>query len=70
MDDGGPEYITVCAACYRACCWQGSLMCDNAKHAGTLEKSRHDLAALKLEDPMWWELDRESKDAERTKGES
>ena len=41
--------ITVCSNCLRASCWHGNFMCDDAKNAGTVEKSEYDLADLNLE---------------------
>ena len=45
---------TVCAACLRASCWQGIFYCDEAKDAGTVEKTRAELEALALESPDYW----------------
>lgn len=29
------DKVTVCDRCFRACCWQGEFMCDDARSAGT-----------------------------------
>lgn len=39
--------VTVCSACLRACCWQGTFMCDAARTAGTVEKTIAELRAGK-----------------------
>lgn len=39
--------VTVCSACLRACCWQGSFMCDAADMARTVEKTVAELRAGK-----------------------
>jgi hypothetical protein len=31
------ELTTVCAACLTEACWQGTLMCDDARRAGTTQ---------------------------------
>ena len=48
------ETITVCDACLMACCWQGEFMCERARAAGTVEKTRAELEALALESPHYW----------------
>lgn len=56
--DTGPDpeaTITVCDFCLRACCWQGVFMCDEAKGAGTVEKTRAELEELSREHPQYWE---------------
>jgi hypothetical protein len=35
--------ITVCDACFRACCWQGQFMCDDARDAGTTVRTVREL---------------------------
>jgi hypothetical protein len=35
--------ITVCDKCLCACCWHGEFMCDEAKYAGTVEKTIREL---------------------------
>jgi len=47
--------VTVCAACHRAACWHGEFMCDEAKDAGTEERTVEELEALALESPHYWE---------------
>ena len=47
--------IIVCEACERACCWQGNFMCDDARHAGTVNKTIRELKDLDLEDSFYWE---------------
>lgn len=46
--------ITVCDKCFRACCLEGKLMCDEAYEAGTVEKTVKELQTLKLEHPSYW----------------
>ena len=46
--------VTVCAECLRACCWQGEFMCEEARSADTVEKTRDELRKLKREDESWW----------------
>jgi hypothetical protein len=57
--DDGPEgderIVIVCEACEQACCWQGKFMCDDARHAGTAEKTIRELKILDLENPCYWE---------------
>ena len=38
--------ITVCAECLRACCWQGEVMCDNARDADILDRTVASLRKL------------------------
>lgn len=33
------DVVTVCDKCLRACCWQGEFMCDDARTAGTVERT-------------------------------
>lgn len=51
---GDSRTITVCDRCLRASCWQGDFLCENSKNAGTVEKTRAELAALKREDSHYW----------------
>lgn len=46
--------ITVCDNCLQASCWQGIFMCDNARDAGTIEKTIHELEVLNLENSSYW----------------
>jgi len=48
------KIITVCNKCLRACCWQGYFMCDEAKYAGTVEKTVSKLKKLDLEHSDYW----------------
>ena len=32
-----PKTVTVCSACHSASCWEGFLMCEDARTAGTIE---------------------------------
>lgn len=43
----GATKVTVCDRCLRACCWQGEFMCDDARGAGTTEKTVGELRQLK-----------------------
>jgi len=43
------DMTTVCSKCFRASCWQGLFMCEQARIAGTVEKSVSDLKRLNLE---------------------
>ena len=48
--------ITVCSACHRACCWHGEFMCDEARDAGTEEKTRSELVELNAgESSHYWD---------------
>jgi hypothetical protein len=38
------ETVTVCSACFRASCWQGIFMCDDAPSAGTIEQTPAEVA--------------------------
>jgi epoxyqueuosine reductase QueG len=53
MEDS-ERMITVCDSCLRACCWQGIIMCDEAKDAGTVEKSVSELKQLNFESSDYW----------------
>jgi hypothetical protein len=50
-----PVYVTVCDACLRASCWQGTLFCDEYLTAGTRLIDVKVLRELALENPEWWE---------------
>ena len=41
---GGDEVVTVCDKCLKEDCWHGEFMCDEARHAGTVEKPCPDCA--------------------------
>lgn len=53
--------ITVCDKCFRACCWQGEFMCDDAYEAGIVDLPVSDLIEKQgheeLEHPHWWNRD-------------
>ena len=51
--------ITVCDACLCASCLQGIFMCQQSRYAGTVQKTRFELAALDLEHPSFWYTDEE-----------
>ena len=53
--DGGDREVTVCDRCLMACCWQGLLMCDCAKGAGTRLMTVAQLTELGREHPSYWE---------------
>ena len=40
--------VTVCDKCLRACCWKGIFMCDDARGAGTIERTVEECIALGL----------------------
>jgi hypothetical protein len=46
--------VTVCDACLKASCWQGEFMCDDARSAGTVEKTIKELKELNLEHYSYW----------------
>lgn len=46
--------ITVCDKCLQASCWQGEFMCDEARNAGTVEKTRAELEKLDSEHSDYW----------------
>lgn len=46
--------VTVCSECHQASCWQGALMCESARRAGTVELCVGDLVILELEHPTYW----------------
>jgi hypothetical protein len=47
--------ITVCDACLRACCWKGIFMCDDARDAGTVERTVEQCVALGEEHSDYWD---------------
>lgn len=51
------DLITVCDKCFRATCWQGMFMCDDARGAGTVQKTRAELKGLELEHQCYWKSD-------------
>ena len=46
--------VTVCSVCFRAGCWQGDALCADSRSAGTVEKTRMELAMLGLEHSSRW----------------
>ena len=53
------DLITVCAACLRACCWQGEFYCDGYRDADITKKTVAELRLLNLENPDYWKTDEE-----------
>lgn len=47
MPDG--PLVTVCDACFRTCCWDGILYCEDFDVAGTIDLPRNVLRLLDLE---------------------
>ena len=54
MSRDDEQIVTVCDACLMACCWQGEFMCEDARFAGTIDKTVGDLKLLDLEHPRYW----------------
>lgn len=48
------QEITVCAECFRACCWAGEFMCDDAREADVVDKTMIDLFKIEGECPEYW----------------
>ena len=46
--------ITVCDACFRACCWHGIMMCDYSQGAGTVQKTAAELRKIGAEHPDYY----------------
>lgn len=46
--------ITVCASCLRACCWQGTYLCDHAQNADIVELPISLLTTMDLEHSDYW----------------
>jgi plasmid maintenance system antidote protein VapI len=59
------QLVTVCHKCYRASCWQGEFMCDEAAHAGTVDLPVGELRQRGLENPDWWDIDPDTGCAKR-----
>jgi hypothetical protein len=59
------DLIQVCDKCLHASCWQGIFYCEDYKQAGTTQKTRAELQALKdrygddWEHPSYWKTDEE-----------
>lgn len=51
--------VTVCDKCLQASCWQAIFMCQEANEAGTITKTRKELAKLGLESSDYWKSDYE-----------
>lgn len=52
------KVITVCSECLRACCWQGTFMCDDAQSAGTVDKTVAELREIRAgEHEDYWRGD-------------
>ena len=48
------KQIQVCDKCFRACCWYGEFMCEDAQTAGTVLFPVSRLRKLNLEHPDYW----------------
>lgn len=48
------KQIQVCDKCFRACCWYGEFMCDDAREAGTVLLPVKRLRKLHLEHSDYW----------------
>lgn len=49
--------VTVCDKCFKASCWQGLFLCDEAQSAGTTEKTIEELKKLNTgEHPSYWKI--------------
>ena len=55
-EDSAGRLVTVCDACLRAACWHGIFMCDEARDAGTVEKTVAELRALKREHSSYYSV--------------
>ena len=51
--------VTVCDSCLMASCWQGIFMCEDARTAGTTEKTVKELRELGREHPDYFINDHE-----------
>lgn len=56
MEAFDKKLILVCDKCLRASCWHGFFMCDEAKTAGLVEKTRKELRKLRREHSSYWKL--------------
>lgn len=54
MSELADYWVTVCSACRRAICWHGTMMCDEAIGASTVEVSASQLATEDREHPDWY----------------
>ncbi len=67
----GTMLITVCDVCFRACCWQGKLLCEESirkRAIGTMDIPIKALRKLKRESPDYWEDDPHAKEWRIKKG--
>lgn len=48
------KLIEVCDKCFRAACWYGEFMCDDADIADTTKLPIKALRKLKAEHPKYW----------------
>lgn len=48
------EPVTVCDQCLQASCWQGIFYCQEYKTAGTITRTRKELAKLGRESSDYW----------------
>ena len=62
--------ITVCDACLRSCCWKGIFMCDNARGAGTVERTPGQLRCLDREHSDYWDGAYEQQQEARAQAQS
>lgn len=46
--------VTVCAACKRASCWHGEIMCEDARRAGTVKLPASSLRDLRKEHATYY----------------
>jgi hypothetical protein len=51
MSENRLRPVTVCSRCLTASCWHGEYMCNDARDAGVVQKTRGELDALRLEHP-------------------
>lgn len=56
LDDD--RFVTVCASCNRASCWQDAFRCSDFYRGGTKLMTVRELLALRAESPQWYSKDR------------
>ncbi len=49
--------VTVCDKCFKASCWHGIFMCDDAQTAGTVDKTVAQLRELNVENKDWYSVE-------------
>ena len=49
--------VSVCAACFRASCWQGQFYCDNSRSADVVKLPVKELRRKGLESEHYWQED-------------